>query len=94
MEDAKSFYFDTALSGSQDVLDLLLNWAPEGRVLYGSDFPYATIEADWSNRELEGRQMDAVTRRAIYQINAVSLFPRFVGTNLNKKTEKRLFDPA
>ena len=76
MEDAKSFYFDVALSGSGNVLDSLLKWAPRERVLYGSDFPYATVEAEWSDRELEGYEMDAEDKGAIYRDNALKLFPR------------------
>ena len=76
-EDAKSFYFDTALSGSKNVLDSLLKWAPAERVLYGSDFPYATVEAEWSDKELEGYEMDGEMRRAVYRENALRLFPRF-----------------
>lgn len=38
---AKSFYFDTALSGNHLTLPLLLDFAPPGHVLFGSDFPYA-----------------------------------------------------
>jgi hypothetical protein len=33
VEDAKSFYFDVALSGSANVLDTLLKWAPKERIL-------------------------------------------------------------
>ena len=76
MDDAKSFYFDTALSGSANILDTLLRWAPKERVLYGSDSPYATAEAEWSDKELEGYEMDPETRRAIYRENSLKLFPR------------------
>ena len=79
MEDAKSFYCDTALSGSANVLDSLLKWAPAERVLYGSDFPYATVEAEWSDKELGGYEMDGERRRAVYRENALRLFPRFAG---------------
>ena len=41
LKDAKSFYFDTALSGNDLSLPLLLDFAPPGHVLFGSDFPYA-----------------------------------------------------
>ena len=78
-EDAKSFYFDTALSGSANVLDSLLKWAPRDRVLYGSDFPYATLEAEWNDEVLDGYEMDAGMRKAIYRENALKLFPRFAG---------------
>ena len=76
-EDAKSFYFDTALSGSANILDSLLKWAPKDRVLYGSDFPYATVEAEWSDEALEGYEIDAEMRKVIYRENALKLFPRF-----------------
>ena len=78
-EDAKSFYFDTALGGSANILDSLLKWAPRERVLYGSDFPYATVEAEWSDKELEGYEMDGERRKAVYRENALKLFPRFAG---------------
>ena len=78
-EDAKSFYFDVALSGSANILDSLLKWAPKERVLYGSDFRYATVEAEWIDKELEKYEMDAEMRKAIYRENALRLFPRFAG---------------
>ena len=78
-EDAKSFYFDVALSGSKNVLDSLLEWAPGERVLYGSDFPYATVEAEWSDQALESYGMDEGLRRKIYRENALRLFPRLGG---------------
>lgn len=74
VEVAKSFYFDMALSASANVLDSLLRWAPRERVLYGSDFPYATVETEWSVRELEGYEMDGERRRVVYKGNALRLF--------------------
>ena len=74
--DAKSFYFDVALSGSGNVLDSLLKWAPADRVLYGSDFPYATVEVEWSDRALDGYDMEKGLRGMIYKENALGLFPR------------------
>ncbi|KAN0117889.1 amidohydrolase family protein [Hyaloscypha variabilis] len=41
LEEAKRFYFDTALSSNPGVLDLLLRFAAKGHVLFGSDFPNA-----------------------------------------------------
>ncbi|KAJ4348480.1 uncharacterized protein N0V89_009855 [Didymosphaeria variabile] len=41
LQDARSFYFDTALSGNDFSLPLLLDFAAPGHVLFGSDFPYA-----------------------------------------------------
>lgn len=53
MEDARSFYFDTALSAAPLTLDLIKNFAKPGHVLFGSDFPYAPTPAI--------RQMNALT---------------------------------
>lgn len=78
-EDAKSFYFDLAMSGGANVLDSLLKWAPDDRVLYGSDFPYATVEAEWSDEALEGYKMEAGLGKKVYRENALKLFPRLAG---------------
>jgi len=43
LTDAKKFYFDTALSGNDLSLPLLLDFAPPGHMLFGSDFPYAPM---------------------------------------------------
>ena len=77
MEDAKSFYFDTALAGTANILDTLLKWAPKDKILFGSDFPYApdsTIE--YFTKSLEDYPMGDEERRNIYQENALKLFPR------------------
>lgn len=41
LEDFRSFYFDTALSGSPAALPSLFAFAKPGHVLFGSDWPYA-----------------------------------------------------
>ncbi|CAI6238017.1 unnamed protein product [Periconia digitata] len=49
LADARRFYFDTALSGSELSLPMVLDFAAPGHVLFGSDFPYAptaTIETN------------------------------------------------
>lgn len=79
VEDAKSSYFDVALSGRGSILDSLLKWAPKERVLYGNGFPYATAEAEWSDKVLEGYEMDGGMREAICWENALRLFPRLAG---------------
>lgn len=73
--DAKSFYFDLALSGTHNVLDLLLRWAP-GKVLYGSDFPYCTVEAEYNTQKFEEYDMSEETRASITRDTALELFPR------------------
>ncbi|KAE8364446.1 hypothetical protein BDV27DRAFT_157821 [Aspergillus caelatus] len=43
-DDARNFYFDTALSGTEDVLHTLERFAKPGHILYGSDDPYANVD--------------------------------------------------
>ena len=76
VEHAKSFYFDLALSGTHNVLDLLSKWAPRDRVLYGSDFPYCTVEAEYNKNALESYAL-LEQREAYFSGNALDLFPRF-----------------
>lgn len=45
VEEAKTFYFDTALSTDPLMLDLLRGFARPGHILFGSDFPYAPKES-------------------------------------------------
>ena len=75
MEDAKSFYFDLALAGTANVLDSLLKWAPAEHILYGSDYPYATVEAEYNTRKLEEYSLLAEDRNMYYRENALKLFP-------------------
>jgi predicted TIM-barrel fold metal-dependent hydrolase len=44
LEDAKSFYFDTALVGEKGPLRLLTSFAKPGHVLWGSDYPFVREE--------------------------------------------------
>ncbi|PQE13771.1 Amidohydrolase 2 protein [Rutstroemia sp. NJR-2017a BVV2] len=41
LAEAKSFYFDLALSGSPEVVSSMLKFAQNDHILFGSDFPYA-----------------------------------------------------
>lgn len=43
-EEAKMFYFGTALSTNPLTIDLMLKFAKPGHILFGSDFPYAPDE--------------------------------------------------
>ena len=79
LQDAKSFYFDLALAGTGNVLDMLLKWAPRERLLFGSDFPYATVEAEYCTRSLEEYEIEAGDREMYYVGNARRLFPRLGG---------------
>lgn len=77
LEDTKSFYFDLALAGTPNVLDMLLKWAPPGHVLYGSDYPYADAEAVFNTEKLAEYDMPDGVREDYYVGNGLALFPRF-----------------
>jgi 6-methylsalicylate decarboxylase len=44
-EDFKSFYFDLALSGAKNVLDVLQDLVPHDHLLFWSDTPYASLRS-------------------------------------------------
>ncbi|HWC81401.1 MAG TPA: amidohydrolase family protein [Pseudonocardiaceae bacterium] len=75
--DLRRFYFDTALSSAPGTLRLLLEFAEDGHVLFGSDWPFAPEQ--WS--ALITRQLDDYPDYAPGQLaainrgNAEALFP-------------------
>ena len=72
------FYFDTALSSGPAALLSLKAFAGNGRILFGSDFPYAPAGIDASfTAELDAYDgLMADEHRAISHSNAWTLFPR------------------
>jgi predicted TIM-barrel fold metal-dependent hydrolase len=78
LEDLRSFYFDTALSGSVAALPSLLAFAKPGHVLFGSDWPYAPAPVvKLFTAQLDGyAALDATGHAAIDRVSAESLFPR------------------
>ncbi|KAH8154486.1 uncharacterized protein LAJ45_01013 [Morchella importuna] len=80
MQDARSFYFDLALSSGEVTLGVLERFAAPGRVLWGSDFPYAPRKGvDWFLKEFEGyRFRDEGMRRSVERGAAETLFPRLI----------------
>lgn len=77
---AKSFYFDLALSGCEEVLPMILGFAEEGHLLYGSDFPYAPVRTSQIHTKFIDRyEIDDQKRREIYYGAAEKLFPRLKG---------------
>lgn len=79
LSDFAGFYFDTALSSSAAALPSLLAFAKTGHVLFGSDFPFAPIDAaTMFAASLDAYpDMDAATRAGVDRNNALALFPRF-----------------
>ena len=82
LEEAKSFYFDIALSGNEYTLPLLMRFAKRGHVLFGSDFPFApqktigTMTAGW---EAFAEGLGEEERWEVERGNAEGLFPRLRG---------------
>ncbi|RAH48802.1 amidohydrolase family protein [Aspergillus brunneoviolaceus CBS 621.78] len=74
MEGVRSFYYDLALVGTPGVLGLVLGMVEPGRVVYGSDFPYANADKVAGYREyLDEYAMDEELRDGIYFGNAERL---------------------
>ena len=77
LEDARRFYFDTAISADPVVLKGLFEFARLGHVLFGSDFPNAPDEAIKACTEfLEGYDLEPEVLRGVQYKNALALFPR------------------
>ena len=72
------FYFDTALSSGPAALTSLKASSGSGRVLFGSDFPYApaNVAASFTAKLDAYDGQTAYQRRAISHCNAWTLFPR------------------
>lgn len=77
VEDAKSFYFDVALSSSPYVLDSLLRNFPQDHILYGSDFLFTPPPVTLAFAQaLDGYELTPDARQRIYAQNAIALLPR------------------
>lgn len=75
LEDMRSFYFDTALSGSPAALPSLLAFAKPGHVLFGSDWPFAPAPAvSYFTGQLDAYAgLDAAGHAAIDRASAEAL---------------------
>lgn len=74
----KRFYFDTALSSGPAALPSLQAFAGAGRILYGSDFPYApsAVGASFTQKLDAYEGFSESERRAVNRGNAETLFTR------------------
>jgi 6-methylsalicylate decarboxylase len=79
LQDFRSFYFDTALSGSPAALPSLLAFARPGHVLFGSDWPFAPLAAvaHFTGQLDAYKALDESGRKAIDRDSAAVLFPNF-----------------
>ena len=78
LEDARAFYFDTALSSSKSQIAALKAFAAPGHILFGSDFPYAPPPciSKFNSRLVENLADDPVLAEEISFKSALRLFPR------------------
>ncbi|KAL5405911.1 hypothetical protein PMIN03_008113 [Paraphaeosphaeria minitans] len=78
LEHARGFYFDTALSGNDLSLPLLLDFARPGHVLFGSDFPYAPATTVATNTVAGAKVLAAREGQEGVHLaaNALRLLPR------------------
>jgi predicted TIM-barrel fold metal-dependent hydrolase len=76
LDDFKSFYFDTAISGTPAALPSLLAFAKPGHVLFGSDWPFLPAPAirAFSAMLDAYSALDAAGHAAIDRTNARALF--------------------
>jgi predicted TIM-barrel fold metal-dependent hydrolase len=77
IEEARLFYFDTALSANPITLKALFELAKPGHVMFGSDFPNApTPSIEYFTKNLGEFDADEKSRREVYYEGALGLFPR------------------
>ncbi|WP_064697401.1 amidohydrolase family protein [Rhizobium aegyptiacum] len=75
VHELKKFHYDTAAIYNATAVAAVLTMVPRGRILFGSDVPYADLE---TCVEMLGKLIpDAEEQRAIGRDNALALFPRY-----------------
>lgn len=75
----RRFWFDTALAPDKGALDAVRAIADPGRIVFGSDWPYAyeTFLEDQVRHLCDPAVLDAEARMMVERTNALKLFPRF-----------------
>lgn len=79
LADAKTFYYDLALTSYDDPIALLTRFAAGGHILWGSDYPFVrdkTLQTQLDT--FSSVQMESEPRQLIKNGAAVKLFPRLV----------------
>ena len=77
-DDARNFYYDTAVAGTENVFRIMETFAKPGHLLYGSDTPYANngIIDFHTSRQDAYKFQDPKMHDKINRENALELFPR------------------
>ncbi|KAI9757711.1 MAG: hypothetical protein M4579_003336 [Chaenotheca gracillima] len=77
IEDARTFYYDLAVSGNKWTLNLLSDFAKPDHILFGSDFPFAPVKTtEYSADKIDSHGFSEETAYEINRGNALRLFPR------------------
>jgi predicted TIM-barrel fold metal-dependent hydrolase len=76
LEEARQFYYDTALSASPNFLEFLMKFAKKDHILFGSDFPNAPRDGISYFTESFDRHLAPDLSHTIGHDNALALFPR------------------
>jgi predicted TIM-barrel fold metal-dependent hydrolase len=84
------YYFDTALSSSPAALPSLKAFAEDGRILFGTDFPFAPVDvvASFTAKLDAYGGLTSDEHRAISHGNAWTLFPRLAVSGTSKRQSK------
>jgi 6-methylsalicylate decarboxylase len=78
LEDARTFYYDLALTDYDVPVDALLQFVGPERILYGSDFPFAREKTSSTQvAYLDQSQIEKSADQLIQRNAALPLFPRF-----------------
>jgi 6-methylsalicylate decarboxylase len=77
MHELTRLYYDTANAYFAPTMAALLKFAPASQVLFGSDYPYFTLEQNVDG--LAELSLSDADRQAIDRGNAARLMPRFAG---------------
>ncbi|KAH8203890.1 hypothetical protein TruAng_001954 [Truncatella angustata] len=81
LTEAKSFYFDLALTSYEDPIRLLSNFATHGHILWGSDFPFAREKTVQGQLDvLNNVTLEPNFRQSIIESAALKLFPRLLNS--------------
>lgn len=75
--DARTLYYDLALSGNEFTLTFLMQFVGPSKILFGTDFPYAPLKTVRTHTTgIDAFEMDEETNEKIAKGNALRLFPR------------------
>ena len=77
MHELTRLHYDTANAAFPPTMAALLKFVPVSQVLFGSDYPYYSLEENVEN--LAAIPLTQAERRAIDRANAARLMPRFAG---------------